>query len=178
MTTAKYTEYFSEYLETHDLPDAFASVEGLGDLFVLHFFDREIGLETEDLFEAKLEGYADIWIPAYSQRLTDLGLARTALSEPTKVSAGSTGRKFRRGKEEISRYEYPVNGTVADPSAVEIRKKPSATDGDEETVNNGLTVTGYTPDEALRFWQAMTGELKDVLTEFFKKFEPIFMQIF
>lgn len=58
---ANYTEYFYEYLKTHELPTDFdkfpkLSVEGLGDLDIKKLviernFMKEIGTETEELFE-------------------------------------------------------------------------------------------------------------------------------
>ena len=61
---AKYTETLGEYLASgHSLPTVFADITNFDTYFLARYIDREIGFETEDLFEIKLEGKANIIIP-------------------------------------------------------------------------------------------------------------------
>ena len=51
---SKYTETLVEFLEGGgSLPAAFAEIVGFEDLFVARYCDKEIGFETEALFQIK-----------------------------------------------------------------------------------------------------------------------------
>lgn len=90
---AKYTETLGEYLESgHTLPTIFSQITDFDKHFLARYIDREIGFETEALFEIKLEGKANIIIPLYKDRITQLNAAITALSTPSyKVTKDNTG---------------------------------------------------------------------------------------
>lgn len=90
---AKYTETLGEYLESgHTLPAIFDDITDFDKHFLARYIDREIGFETEALFEIKLEGKANIIIPLYKDRIQQLNDAITALSTPSyKVTKDNTG---------------------------------------------------------------------------------------
>ena len=90
---AKYTETLGEYLASgHTLPSVFSDITGFDTHFLARYIDREIGFETEALFEIKLEGKANIIIPLYKDRIQQLNDAITALSTPSyKVTKDNTG---------------------------------------------------------------------------------------
>lgn len=90
---AKYTETLGEYLESgHTLPSVFSDITGFDTHFLARYIDREIGFETEALFEIKLEGKANIIIPLYKDRIQQLNDAITALSTPSyKITKDNTG---------------------------------------------------------------------------------------
>ena len=82
---AKYTETLGEYLEAgHSLPSIFSQITDFDKYFLARYIDREIGFETETLFEIKLEGKADLVIPLYKDRILALNTAIMALSTPNK----------------------------------------------------------------------------------------------
>lgn len=90
---AKYTELLGEYLENgNELPAIFSTITDFDDFFTARYIDREIGFETEQLFSVKLEGKANYVIPLYSQRITALNAAITALQTPSfKITKDNTG---------------------------------------------------------------------------------------
>lgn len=84
---AKYTELFSEYLESGGLlPELFEDIDGFTDLFKARYCDNEIGAETETLFAIKLEAKARLHIPVYKQRIDELAALHLGVSgTPTKT---------------------------------------------------------------------------------------------
>lgn len=94
---AKYTELLAEYLESGgQLPAAFDNIEGFKDLFIGTYADHEIGFETPTLFTVKLETRANLVIPPYAARISELTAARESLINPTKtrIRSGSTAREY------------------------------------------------------------------------------------
>lgn len=90
---AKYTETLGDYLNSgHSLPAIFSQITDFDKYFLARYIDREIGFETETLFETKLEGKALLIIPLYKDRITALNTAITALGTPNKkITVDKTG---------------------------------------------------------------------------------------
>ena len=90
---AKYTETLGEYLSSgHTLPTIFNQITDFNNYFLARYIDREIGFETDTLFEIKLEAKAELIIPLYKDRIQQLNTAITALATPnSKTTVDKTG---------------------------------------------------------------------------------------
>ena len=134
---AKYTELYSEYLASGGaVPTAaFAEVsDDFEDLFTAYYCDREIGVETEELFAIKLNLRASMVCPLYKARIAAydgvLG----------KVGAASKVRTFNAGAQSGDVTVLPINSISAQPNS----KTSTA------AYTNTETIEGETTDEALR----------------------------
>ena len=162
---AKYTELYSEYLASGGaVPTAaFAEVsDDFEDLFTAYYCDREIGVETEELFAIKLNLRASMVCPLYKARIAAydgvLG----------KVGAASKVRTFNAGAQSGDVTVLPINSISAQPNS----KTSTA------AFTNTETVEGETPDEALRLEEFYRKKVHDVKLQCLKEFENLFMRVY
>lgn len=164
---AKYTELFSEYLESGgELPTAFDQIDGFKDLFVGHFIDKEIGFETEVLFAIKLETKANIVIPVYAERITALENAISKLVNPQKVRKTVVDG----GEQNSQTWALPFNSQDADPNA---KAHSDAIHNEDEVTESGLT-----PDEAIRMVEKMEGQIYLIKDALLNEFDSLFMKVY
>lgn len=74
---ANYTEFLRDYLVNNNLPDTLSQNDSVFDvdfkaLFREHYFMREIGFETEELFKQKLNSKIAIVMPLYKKKFQEL----------------------------------------------------------------------------------------------------------
>ena len=162
---AKYTELYSEYLASGGaVPTAaFAEVsDDFEDLFTAYYCDREIGVETEELFAIKLNLRAAMVCPLYKARIAAydgvLG----------KVGAASKVRTFNAGEQSGDVTVLPINSISAQPNS----KTSTA------AYTNTETVEGETTDEALRLEEFYRKKVHDVKLQCLKEFENLFMRVY
>ena len=162
---AKYTELYSEYLASGGaVPTAaFAEVsDDFEDLFTAYYCDREIGVETEELFAIKLNLRAAMVCPLYKARIAAydgvLG----------KVGAASKVRTFNAGEQSGDVTVLPINSISAQPNS----KTSTA------AYTNKETVEGETTDEALRLEEFYRKKVHDVKLQCLKEFENLFMRVY
>ena len=162
---AKYTELYSEYLASGGaVPSAaFAEVSAdFEDMFTAYYCDREIGVETEELFAIKLNLRAAMVCPLYKARIAAydgvLG----------KVGAASKVRTFNAGEQSGDVTVLPINSISAQPNS----KTSTA------AYTNTETVTGETTDEALRLEEFYRKKVHDVKLQCLKEFENLFMRVY
>ena len=162
---AKYTELYSEYLASGGaVPTAaFAEVsDDFEDLFTAYYCDREIGVETEELFAIKLNLRASMVCPLYKARIAAydgvLG----------KVGAASKVRTFNAGAQSGDVTVLPINSISAQPNS----KTSTA------AYTNTETVEGETTDEALRLEEFYRKKVHDVKLQCLKEFENLFMRVY
>ena len=162
---AKYTELYSEYLARGGtVPTAaFAEVsDDFEDLFTAYYCDREIGVETEELFAIKLNLRAALFCPLYKARIAAydgvLG----------KVGAASKVRTFNAGAQSGDVTVLPINSLSAQPNS----KTSTA------AYTNTETVEGETPDEALRLEEFYRKKVHDVKLQCLQEFENLFMRVY
>ena len=162
---AKYTELYSEYLASGGaVPTAaFAEVsDDFEDLFTAYYCDREIGVETEELFAIKLNLRAAMVCPLYKARIAAydgvLG----------KVGAASKVRTFNAGAQSGDVTVLPINSVSAQPNS----KTSTA------AYTNTETVEGETPDEALRLEEFYRKKVHDVKLQCLQEFENLFMRVY
>ena len=162
---AKYTELYSEYLASGGaVPTAaFAEVsDDFEDLFTAYYCDREIGVETEELFAIKLNLRAAMVCPLYKARIAAydgvLG----------KVGAASKVRTFNAGEQSGDVTVLPINSISAQPNS----KTSTA------AYTNTETIVGETTDEALRLEEFYRKKVHDVKLQCLKEFENLFMRVY
>ena len=162
---AKYTELYSEYLASGGtVPTAaFAEVsDDFEDLFTAYYCDREIGVETEELFAIKLNLRAAMVCPLYKARIAAydgvLG----------KVGAASKVRTFNAGAQSGDVTVLPINSVSAQPNS----KTSTA------AYTNTETIEGETPDEALRLEEFYRKKVHDVKLQCLQEFENLFMRVY
>ena len=162
---AKYTELYSEYLASGGaVPTAaFAEVsDDFEDLFTAYYCDREIGVETEELFAIKLNLRASMVCPLYKARIAAydgvLG----------KVGAASKVRTFNAGAQSGDVTVLPINSLSAQPNS----KTSTA------AYTNTETIEGETTDEALRLEEFYRKKVHDVKLQCLKEFENLFMRVY
>ena len=162
---AKYTELYSEYLASGGaVPTAaFAEVsDDFEDLFTAYYCDREIGVETEELFAIKLNLRAAMVCPLYKARIAAydgvLG----------KVGAASKVRTFNAGAQSGDVTVLPINSISAQPNS----KTSTA------AYTNTETIEGETPDEALRLEEFYRKKVHDVKLQCLQEFENLFMRVY
>ena len=167
---SKYTETLGEFLEGGGvLPAAFAEIEGFEDLFVARYCDKEIGFETEALFQIKLEERAAIIIPAYVKRIAATDAAWLTVTDPTRKQT----RTFNSAEKRSSSSSLPLNAQTAQPS--QTAKADAFTDTDTTTFE------GITPDEAIRraeYFQNLDGMTWILLDKCLHEFENLFMKVY
>ena len=162
---AKYTELYSEYLASGGVVPtaAFAEVsDDFEDMFTAYYCDREIGVETEELFAIKLNLRASMVCPLYKARIAAydgvLG----------KVGAASKVRTFNASAQSGDVTVLPINSVSAQPNS-----KTSAA-----AYTNTETIEGETPDEALRLEEFYRKKVHDVKLQCLKEFENLFMRVY
>ena len=162
---AKYTELYSEYLASGGaVPSAnFAEVSAdFEDMFTAYYCDREIGVETEELFAIKLNLRAAMVCPLYKARIAAydgvLG----------KVGAASKVRTFNAGEQSGDVTVLPINSISAQPNS----KTSTA------AYTNTETIVGETTDEALRLEEFCRKKVHDVKLQCLKEFENLFMRVY
>lgn len=162
---AKYTELYSEYLASGGaVPTAaFAEVsDDFEELFTAYYCDREIGVETEELFAIKLNMRAAMVCPLYKARIA----AYDGVLD--KVGAASKIRTFNAGAQSGDVTVLPINSISAQPNS----KTSTA------AYVNTEKVEGVTPDEALRLEEFYRQKVHDVKLQCLQEFENLFMRVY
>lgn len=173
---ARYTILFGEYMKEagRTLPAEFSQIEGFSNLFVGHFCDREIGFETEDLFNIKLQTRAALVMPYYVQRIALLTTYYTGAQNPVKTTYEQHNTTFGNGAQKTKTTELPIDSTTAQPNVVNDVDAYSNTDNGDLT----RTESGLTTDEAIRMLELLNKDVSMILEKCLKEFDNLFMQVF
>ena len=164
---AYFTETYLEWLEDGGtIPASFGLIDGFKNAFENRYCDREIGFETPELFQRKLDLKASEVMPIYSARLTAFNALDYA---PTKKNTS----KATIGKRKTSMADLPINAvssTEPVPSTI------SATD--EATDSQTNEASGFTPSERIEWEKALLEKRTSILQTCLDEFEPLFMQVY
>lgn len=182
MKEAKYTEYLSEYLQNHDLPSVFSMIDGFETLFVANFCDREIGFETEDLFEIKLEAKANVVVPLYTQRLamyeTALQNAPNAKRTISESVSGQYNDTLEAGAQKSKTTELPLDETTALPSSKVENDGYTNESERNETRSLIREESGENQLEAYDVVSRLERDVYNVKRLLLKEFDILFMGVF
>lgn len=172
---AKFTELLSEYLEGgKSLPSSFDLIEGFEDLFKAYYYDKEIGFETEELFEMKLDMYAKLYVPVYADRIDKLVVAWTNASNPTKVFYEHYNTTINAGKQLAKTTDLPFDDTVAEPNS--LVESDAYTNTDERTTTKNET--GVNVEEAYKVIDYLNKEVNIVVLRLLNEFSKCFMKVY
>lgn len=204
MSDAKYTEYLSDYLSHgYELPADFGLIDGFDDLFVGHYIDREIGFETEDLFEVKLASKAALVMPVYATRLAQLNAAmeqaanaaRVVSEQGSETEDVTTGRNYtdevNAGAQHGSVTELPLMAGA--PASYEVEPNriqdqdaftntsahdESVTDDRDRTHQYTRTERGTMPTEAWAIVRDLESEVYNLKLRCLREYNGLFMGVF
>lgn len=164
---AYFTETYLEWLEDGgQIPASFGLIEGFEKAFENRYCDREIGFETPELFQRKLDLRASEVMPIYSARLTAFGKLDY---EPKKKNVSNA----TIGKRKTSMADLPidaVSSTEPVPSTI------SATDEASDSATS--EASGFTPSERIEWEKALLERRTSILQTCLDEFEPLFMQVY
>ena len=166
---ARYTELFQEYLdEGYTLPSSFSLIEGFDELFIAYYCDKEIGFETEELFEIKLDLYAKLLMPRYAERIEKIAIAYGLLDTParTRYEAHNTTLGSQRG----TQTELPIDSEDAQPNMI------TTSDEVENTTESNIEEVSI--DDKIRLYDRLNEKVEIILKELLEAFGPCFMSIY
>lgn len=167
---AKYTETLADWLAAgFTLPQEFEQIDGFADLFTGRFIDREIGFESDELFNIKLQTRAALCVPLYAARIDQLNAAITAAQTPAK----SETTTFQKGKTTATQWELPLDGGT-------VQNTPPASVATGESLDDVTTrdYSGYTPDEALKNVEFLEREIVNLTNKLLNVFDTLFMVVY
>lgn len=177
---AKYTETLADYLAGgRDLPAEFAQINGFADLFVGKYVDHEIGFETEDLFEIKLELKAALVIPIYKERLDQLNAAIARESNAAKTIEEHSQDEVNAGEQNGSVTELPIYAG----ELVGYEAEPNRTQHTDEFTNTSTrdyarTESGLSLYEAYEIVRSLERDVFNLKSMLLNEFAGLFMGVY
>lgn len=172
---AKYTETFAEYVESgFEMPEEFALVEGFEDIFKMHFFDKEIGFETEAIFAMKLQEKATLYIPLYADRIARRASALAGFDAPAKVRYETINATITNGAQKGTTTELPFDSATAKPSVINNTDEFA---NDEERTREERE-TGNTPDEIIKKLEFLNKSVYSLVDALLREFDSLFMKVY
>ena len=179
---AKYTMLFAEYLKSgRQLPSAFSLIPALNeisfeDLFISRFCQREIGFETDSLFEIKLNARANVVCPFYADKLKLL-----SNYTPQKIYDAATVEKVENDYGREDKHEFFVNPDNASTTD-DIYKIQSMTNAERFKASNKdeatKTNSGQTTENAFATFEKIKRDKVNVYEELLNEFDSLFMGVF
>lgn len=189
-SSASYTEFLRDYLKSNNLPNTLSQADNVFELdfketFKQHFYMREIGFDTEELFKQKLEIAININLPYYiakAEKLktlfnsifeTGYSITQTNNLTNTNVTSADTTEKG---------YKTPLGETTdtLNPTALADGKKTNSSGNDTQT-NTGTITTVLSKNPKFNNLDAiktMQEEFKNIIRECLDSFDNLFMQVF
>ena len=172
---AKYTMTLAEYLARGGaLPSSFALIEGFEDLFVAHYCDHEIGFETNELFNIKLELKANLVMQLYKDKIDARALYWAKVPNPTKVHYELATTNYDMGKQKVKTTELPFDSAVAEPNL--INENDAYHNKDEREVRH--EDNGETIDEVMRMLDYLNKDTTTLIEKCLNEFKTLFMGVY
>lgn len=172
---AKYTELYIDYVRSgHNAPSSFSLIQGFEDLFLQHFCDKELGFETEDLFEIKLEAKANLVMQDYADRISKIASAWAKFDQPAKTIYESTQDTSNLGEQVTNVRELPFDGLQAQPTT--ITQSDPTLNSSSRTFQR--TEQGYTASENMQALQMLNGQVAHILEKCLSEFDSLFMKVY
>lgn len=203
-----HTELFTEWIANNGgaenaLPALFAQVPDIttgtetikfSDTFILHFCDKEIGFETEELFALKLEARARLILPPFIDKINTLSkISIDTAGEKEEITHSGTDtitENLNRttSTENLStNYKLPDSGATGetpDPSYASEQNKNSGTITESGTPSNTATygkkiTTSRTPSkfDTVSLIDKIQNDMFNMWEEIFKRFDCLFMGV-
>lgn len=170
----KFTITLANYLQSHELPTIFNDIVGFSEIFILEYLDREIGFETEWLFEQKLLGRSNLVVPLYVERISKLKIIEEKLFTQLQVQRSESKLgNYNLGKQLQKVTNLPFNDDVTEPNTI---------NESDEVLNSDEIMTTYAEDLhpsdlKLQYDEILNTE-KFILRRLLNEFNDLFMKIY
>lgn len=191
-SSANYTEFLRDYIENgNTLPSILAEVDTAFDcnfteVFTNHFYMREIGFESEELFKHHLSAKANIIIPFYKSKAEKLNSLFTEIFEEG-YTITQTNNLTNTVTNEVTsnvniEYNTPAGSTekVLDASAISGGNENTNTRNGTNT-NAGTITTDYSKNPRFNSLEALEkfqNDFKNIIQECLNAFDNLFMQVY
>lgn len=203
-----HTELFTEWIANNGgaenaLPALFAQVPDIttgtetikfSDTFILHFCDKEIGFETEELFALKLEARARLILPPFIDKINTLAkISIDTAGEKEEITHSGTDtitenlNRTTATENFSTNYKLPDSGATGEtpvPSYASEQNKNSGTITESGTPSNTTTygkkiTTSRTPSkfDTVSIIDKIQNDMFNMWEEIFKRFDCLFMGV-
>lgn len=172
---AKYTMTLADYLSRGgQLPASFGIIEGFENHFIGRYCDKEIGFETDALFEIKLETKANLIMQEYKNRIDARVLYWTKTANPTKVHYEKATTQYNFGEQSNQTAELPFNAPTAQPNMVS--KSNEYKNNDERQLR--VEDNGETLDDVLKMLDFLNKDVATLIEKCLNEFDNLFMKVY
>lgn len=172
---AKYTLLLSEYLKDgFSLPSSFSLIDGFADLFAAYYCDKEIGFETEELFEIKLNMRAELIMQSYAEKIAERAKYWAKIDSPAKTFYSKESVSKSYGKQKSQGTELPFNAAEATPNT--ITESDAYNDSDErvkETRSDGQDLS-----ELMKILDYLNKDVSTLTEKCLNEFSSLFMKVY
>ena len=172
---AKYTMTLADYLSKGgQLPASFDLIGGFENHFIGRYCDKEIGFETDALFEIKLEAKANLVMQAYKDKIDARALYWTKTTNPTKVHYEKATTQYNFGEQSNQTAELPFNAPTAQPNVVSKSNEYKNNDERELRVEDN----GETLDDVLKMLDFLNKDVETLVEKCLNEFDNLFMKVY
>ncbi len=172
ISSAEITEYLRDYLTRYELPDLFDTIEIGGqsfkDLFIAKFNLYEIGFETEEEFNQKLEMQAAIVFNKYTPLVDKFNSVLENFNKSVKTNKGW---QYNTSNLKQNQYDNNLSSVVEDDDITTQIASENTTDnkGENEETTSNILLDDYIKAQ---------NELEAIGFRMLNEFKPLFIQIF
>lgn len=172
ISSAEITEYLRDYLTQHSLPASFDNIligdKTFKDLFIAKFNLYEIGFETEEEFEQKLEMQATIVLAKYEPLLAKFN---SVLADFNKSVKQSKGWQYNKSNLKQSQFDNNLSSVVEDTdvNSQVVSENTNDNKGENEEATTSISVDDYIKAQK---------EVDAIGFNMLNEFKPLFIQIF
>lgn len=169
---AKYTMLLNDYVRQGFSLPSFDAISGFKDIFFAHYCDREIGFDTPQLFEIKLDARAALVLPYYAKKIELETKYLALLKAPIKSRYYEEDITNDLGAQHSETTALPFNATTAKPTSlsdIDARRDSNKREGSEreEGVNNVNDIIN-----------ALNYKVNMILQDLLKEFNDLFMGVY
>lgn len=172
ISSAEITEYLRDYLTRFNLPAVFDTIQIGGksfkDLFIAKFNLYEIGYETEEEFNQKLDMQAAIVFNKYMPLVDKFNSVLDNFNKSVKTNKGW---QYNKSNLKQNQYDNNLSSVVEDDdiSAQLASENINDNKGENEEATTSITIDDYMKAQ---------DELEAIGFKMLNEFKPLFIQIF
>lgn len=203
-----HTELFTEWITNNGgadnaLPALFAQVPDItsgtetikfSDTFILHFCDKEIGFETEELFALKLEARARLILPPFIDKINTLSqISIDTAVEKEEITHSGSDKIAENLDRTTTTDNLSTNYNLPDSGAT--GEEPNPSYSSDQNKNHGTITESGTPSNTTTYGKKITtsrtsskldtislieqiqNDMFNMWEEIFKRFDCLFMGV-
>lgn len=172
---AKYTLLLSEYLKDgFSLPSSFSLIDGFKEAFIGKYCDKEIGFETEELFQIKLEARANLVMQNYADKIAKRAAWWAKAESPAKTYYSKDSLTSSHGSQKTQNTELPIDSQTAEPNA--ITEAEAYEDKDERIIER--TNSGQDAGEVIEMLNFLNKDVSTLVEKCLGEFKNLFMGVY